>query len=435
MIKTLFTIGIWALVAWICGRWINPVTGWAILTFGLLVMILVSGRQLSQISKWVQNIDSPPPASIGPWDEVLAPIYRKLRYNANEIEELNRHVDSIMLAAAALPDGAITLDNEMNITWCNPVACGHTGINLETDRTFSIFNILRAPEFATYARSNNWSEAILLHVVREGQERSLLVQLTQYGVEQFLVVTRDVTQLERLETTRKDFVANVSHELRTPLTVLAGFLETVHDMPAESISDEQREQYYLLMMEQARRMQAIVDDLLTLSTLESSPSTNGEPVRVSDLIESALQQARGLSKDQHVFVVNVNRELYITGIESELASGISNLLTNAVRYTPKDGTITVSWYLTENSTACYSVQDTGIGVAAHDLARLTERFYRVDRGRSRSTGGTGLGLAITKHVAMRHNAELNIRSRLGAGSLFSLEFPATRVVSPDESFA
>ncbi|MDX3894748.1 phosphate regulon sensor histidine kinase PhoR [Pusillimonas sp.] len=435
MTKTLFTICLWALVAWLCGMWINPVTGWSLLTLGLVAMILVSGVQLSQISRWVKNIDEPPPPSVGPWDEVLAPIYRKLRANRLEIDELNRNVDSIMLAAGALPDGAITLDEEMAVTWCNPVASEHIGLDMSKDRGFSIFNILRAPEFAAYARSEKWSEPLLLHIARDGQERSLLVQLTRYGVKQFLIVTRDVTQLEKLETTRKDFVANVSHELRTPLTVLAGFLETVHDMPAASISDEQREHYYLLMMEQARRMQAIVDDLLTLSTLESSPSGMGEPVRVGNLIETALQQARSLSKDQHVFVVNVNDDLYVTGIESELASGISNLLTNAVRYTPKDGTITVSWYLTESGAACYSVQDTGIGIASQDIPRLTERFYRVDRGRSRATGGTGLGLAITKHVAMRHNAELNIRSRFGAGSIFSLEFPASRVVTPDDSVA
>lgn len=435
MTKTLITICLWALVAWLCGLWINPVTGWSILTLGLVGMILISGAQLSQIRRWVKNIEDPPPASIGPWDEILAPIYRKLRANRLDIDELTRHVDSIMLAAEALPDGAITLDEELLVTWCNPVASEHTGLNLGTDKGFSIFNILRSPEFAGYARSEKWAEPLLLHISREGVERSLLVQLTRYGVKQFLVVTRDVTQLEKLETTRKDFVANVSHELRTPLTVLAGFLETVHDMPPDSISDEQREQYHALMVEQAQRMQAIVDDLLTLSTLESSPSSQGKPVRVGDLIETALQQARSLSKDQHVFVVNIDDDLYITGIESELASGISNLLTNAVRYTPKDGTITVSWYLTESGTACYSVQDTGIGIAAHDLPRLTERFYRVDRGRSRATGGTGLGLAITKHVAMRHHAELNIRSRVGAGSLFSLEFPANRVVAPDDSVA
>src|SRR5690606_19411851 len=416
MTKTLFSICIWALVAWLIGQWINPQTGWAILTFGLVSMILISGIQLSQIKRWVKNLDAPPPPSIGPWDEILAPIYRKLRANRQEIDELRRNVDSIMLAAGALPDGAITLDEEMNVTWCNPMASEHTGLNLETDRGFSIFNILRTPEFAAYARRDDWNEPLLLHLTRDGRDRALLVQLTRYGVKQFLIVTRDVTQLEKLETTRKDFVANVSHELRTPLTVLAGFLETMHDMPQESISDEQREQYHTMMVEQASRMQAIVDDLLTLSTLESSPSSQGKPVRVSDLIEIALQRARSLSKDQHVFVVNVDPNLYITGIESELASGIENLLTNAVRYTPRDGTITVSWYKTESGTACYSVQDTGIGIAAHDIPRLTERFYRVDRGRSRATGGTGLGLAITKHVAMRHDSELNIRSRLGAGS-------------------
>lgn len=435
MTKTLLSISLWALVAWLIGLWINPQTGWAILAIGLVSMILISGIQLSQIRRWVKNLDAPPPPSIGPWDEILAPIYRKLRANRQEIDELRHNVDSIMLAAGALPDGAITLDEEMNVTWCNPMASEHTGLNLESDRGFSIFNILRTPEFAAYARQDAWPEPLLLHLTHDGRDRALLIQLTPYGVKQFLIVTRDVTQLEKLETTRKDFVANVSHELRTPLTVLAGFLETMHDMPQESISDEQREQYHALMVEQASRMQAIVDDLLTLSTLESSPSSQGKPVRVSDLIDIALQRARSLSKDQHVFVVNVDAGLYITGIESELASGIENLLTNAVRYTPTDGTITVSWYKTEAGTACYSVQDTGIGIAAHDIPRLTERFYRVDRGRSRATGGTGLGLAITKHVAMRHNSELNIRSRIGAGSLFSLEFPASRVVPADESMA
>jgi len=427
MIKTLLTIGFLGVIAWLFGHWFSPTAGWILLTLGLVAMILVSGVQLSQIARWVRDIESPPPPSVGPWDEVLAPIYRQLRKNRKEIDELNGHLDAIMLAAEALPDGAITLNEEMQVTWCNPVASEHTGLDLATDRGFSIFNILRAPEFAKYARQETWPEPLLLHLSRDGQERSLLLQLTPYGLGQFLLVTRDVTQVEKLETTRKDFVANVSHELRTPLTVLAGFLETVHDMPPASLSHEQRERYYILMMEQAHRMQAIVDDLLTLSTLESSPSSAGAPVRVGKLIQTALQQAKILSKDQHVFVENVDHDLCVTGIESELASAVGNLLTNAVRYTPKDGTITVSWYQTESGSACYSVQDTGIGIAAQDLPRLTERFYRVDRGRSRATGGTGLGLAITKHVAMRHNAELNIRSRLGAGSVFSLEFPPSRV--------
>ncbi len=427
MTKTLITIGLWAVLGWLTGAWLGVSTGWGVFAFGLLIMILVSGLQLSRISKWVRNIEAPPPPSVGPWDEVLAPIYRKLRQDKVEIELLTRQVDVIMLAAEALPDGAITLDESMLLTWCNQTACEHIGLNLEMDRNHSIFNILRAPEFNRYARQNSWPGPVLLHLQKDGQEKSLLVQLAPYGVGKFLIVTRDVTQVEKLETTRKDFVANVSHELRTPLTVLSGFLETMRDMPAESLSAEQKERYQNMMLEQAQRMQAIVADLLTLSTLESSPTASGEPVRMSTVIHEALLQAQILSKGQHVFVENIADDLCINGMETELASAISNLLTNAIRYTPKDGTITVSWYRTESGHACYSVQDTGIGIASQDIPRLTERFYRVDRGRSRATGGTGLGLAITKHVAMRHNAELTIHSRLGAGSIFSLAFPPNRV--------
>ncbi|GAB2890158.1 phosphate regulon sensor histidine kinase PhoR [Paralcaligenes sp. KSB-10] len=429
MIKTLISICLWGVLGWACGTWINASIGWAVFAFGLLIMTLVGGLQIARISRWVKDINSPPPPSVGPWDDILAPIYRQLRKDSNEIDLLNRHVAGIMLAAEALPDGAITLNEELLVTWCNQTASEHIGLNLKTDRNFSILNILRTPEFARYCRQANWPTPVLLHLSKDGRDKSLLVQLTPYGVKQFLIVTRDVTQVEKLETTRKDFVANVSHELRTPLTVLAGFLETLRDMPAESLSGEQRAHYQTLMLEQAQRMQAIVNDLLTLSTLESSPTAGGEPVQVSALIRTALQQAKIISNDQHVFVENIADDLGIVGIETELASAVSNLLTNAVRYTPKDGTITVSWYITEEGFACYSVQDTGIGIASQDIPRLTERFYRVDRGRSRATGGTGLGLAITKHVAMRHNAELTIHSRFGAGSLFSLQFPRSRVTT------
>jgi two-component system phosphate regulon sensor histidine kinase PhoR len=428
MTKTLSSLALWALLGWLCGKWLGSSVGWAVLCTGLVIMILVSAVQLEQIARWVRNLNAPPPPSVGPWNEVLAPIYRRLKKDREQIDDLNRHVDAIMMAAEALPDGAITLDEGMNVTWCNQTACEHTGLNLQTDKGHSVFNIVRDPLFLRYARQSTWPAPQLLHLSLEGQDKAILVQLTRYGLGQFLLVTRDVTQMEKLETTRKDFVANVSHELRTPLTVLLGFLETLHDMPEGSLTREQNQHYHSLMLEQAQRMQAIVADLLTLSTLESSPTAEGEPVPVSRLINTALQQARILSNGQHVFVVNIAENLSVRGIETELASAVSNLLTNAVRYTPKDGTITVSWYETEQGMACYSVQDTGIGIAANDIPRLTERFYRVDRGRSRSTGGTGLGLAITKHVAMRHNAELTIQSRYGAGSLFSLLFPRARVV-------
>ena len=429
MIKTASLLALWALLCGLAGSWLGATAGWLFFSGGLCVMLLLNGLQLSRVSAWVhRDINSPPPASVGPWDEVLAPIYRTLRRNRQDIDQLNRHVDRIMLAAEALPDGAITLDEQMQLNWCNGTAREHLGLDLLTDRHHSIHNIVRAPEFARYARQPEWPAPLLLHLNREGQERSLLMQLTPYGEGQFLLVTRDVTQVEKLETTRKDFVANVSHELRTPLTVLAGFLETLHDLPPDSIPETQRAHYQALMLEQAQRMQAIVADLLTLSALESSPKAESEPVDVGAIIHTALQQGRALSGGQHVFVENIATDLNIQGKDTELASAVSNLLTNAIRYTPKDGIITVSWYETEDGHACYSVQDTGIGIAAQDIPRLTERFYRVDRGRSRATGGTGLGLAITKHIAMRHQAELQIQSRYGAGSLFSLVFPPSRVV-------
>ncbi|MCQ9615547.1 phosphate regulon sensor histidine kinase PhoR [Paenalcaligenes niemegkensis] len=337
-----------------------------------------------------------------------------------------------MMAAEALPDGAITLSEGMELQWCNQTASEHIGLNLATDRHHSIFNILRAPEFAHYAQQREWEGPLLLHLEKEGIDKSLSVQLTRYGFGQFLLVTRDVTQVEKLETTRKDFVANVSHELRTPLTVLLGFLETLRELPVESISDEQRDRYEQMMLEQAQHMQAIVADLLTLSTLESSLPTEGRPVRMSQIINQALEQAKVLSDGEHIFIENIDSSLCIVGSENELTSAISNLLTNAIRYTPKDGTITVSWFPTEDGGAIYSVEDTGIGIAPQDIPRLTERFYRADKGRSRATGGTGLGLAITRHVAVRHNAELSIQSRFGSGSLFMLRFAPLRVRQIEE---
>ncbi|MYN12958.1 phosphate regulon sensor histidine kinase PhoR [Pusillimonas sp. TS35] len=427
MTRTLVLLGFFALLGWIVHTWFGSAAGWAVFSLGPVLMVLASGQQLSRLREWVKDIEQPPPPSLGPWDDILAPIYRKLRRDRQEIDFLGLQLERIMLAAEALPDGAVTLDEAMQLTWCNQTAVEHIGLDLEKDRGHSVLNILRSPEFARYARQPDWPAPVLLHLSRDGQDKTLLVQLTRYGVDRYLLVTRDVTQMERLETTRKDFVANVSHELRTPLTVLSGFLETLRDMPAGSLSDEQKQRYHTLMLEQAQRMQAIVADLLTLSTLESSPNAQGEPVRMDALIHNALQQGRALSNGQHVFVENVAEGLGVMGSDTELASAVSNLITNAIRYTPKDGTITVSWYINEDGDACYSVQDTGIGIASQDIPRLTERFYRVDRGRSRSTGGTGLGLAITKHVAMRHNAELRIQSRFGAGSTFSLVFPRSRV--------
>lgn len=427
MSKTIVSIALWALGGWLLGAWLGAATGWAVFALGLLIMVLASGLQLSRISRWVRTIDEPPPPSVGPWDEILAPIYRKLKQNRLDLQERSRNFQRALLAAEALPDGALTLSPDKSLLWCNQIAAEHLGLNLAQDRGHSILNIIRTPEFAHYAHQDGWDKPLILHLGRGTRTRTLMLHLAPYGVGQFLMVTRDITQIERLENTRKDFVANVSHEMRTPLTVLSGFIDTMLDLPDHSISPEQRRHYLELMAQQAHNMQALVSDLLTLSSLESTPNGPGEPVQLAPLIRTALTQCQALSDGQHQFEVQIDETLSVIGQSSELSSAISNLLTNAVRYTPAGGAISVRWARLPDGQASYQVTDTGIGIDYATIPRLTERFFRVDRGRSRATGGTGLGLAITKHVALRHQAWLDIESTPGEGSTFTLRFPAERL--------
>lgn len=430
MSKTLVSIALWALGGWLLGAWLGAATGWAVFALGLLMMVLISGLQLSRIARWVRAIDEPPPPSVGPWDEILAPIYRKLKQNRLDLQDRARNFHRALLAAEALPDGALTLAPDKSLQWCNQTAASHLGLDLERDRGHSILNIVRAPEFARYASQDTWDQPLILHLGSDMQARTLSLHLAPYGVGQFLMVTRDITQIERLENTRKDFVANVSHEMRTPLTVLLGFVETLQDLPDDALTEAQRRHYLDLMAQQAHNMQALVADLLTLSSLESTPNQEGGPVSIAALSRTAQAQAQALSGGQHVFDVHLDETLRIRGQDTELASAIGNLLTNAVRYTPAGGTITVRWEPTPDGGATYRVLDTGIGIDPTDIPRLTERFFRADRGRSRATGGTGLGLAIAKHVALRHEATLDIQSTLGKGSVFSILFPAARVCAP-----
>ncbi|MGE8688136.1 MAG: phosphate regulon sensor histidine kinase PhoR [Achromobacter sp.] len=426
-LRTLFLIALWAVVASIAQWLIGDPAGWILFSAALAAMLVWRSWRLHLVSRWANNPDTSPPASVGPWDDILAPLYRYTRARARELAETQNTMHGMLAAAQALPDGAVTLNEDFQIDWCNRMARQHLGLRLPADRGHNLLNLLRAPEFVEYAHRAAWPEPILVRLGQNGQERLMMMQLTAYASNQRLLITRDVTQIERLETTRRDFVANVSHELRTPLTVLAGFLETLRDMPADALPAEQREQYVDMMHEQAQRMQAIVEDLLTLSTLESSPGTDPRAVNISALLQKARQQIEALSGGRHVLEWHIDETLDVLGAETELASALSNLLTNAVRYTPDGGTITVRWERDEDGGARYSVQDTGIGIPARHLPRLTERFYRVDRGRSRAVGGTGLGLAITKHIAMRHDAELLITSEQGKGSVFALRFPPDRV--------
>jgi two-component system, OmpR family, phosphate regulon sensor histidine kinase PhoR len=426
-LRTLVLVALWAAIALLAQWLICDPAGWALFSAALVTMLLWRSWRLHLVSHWARHPDTSPPASVGPWDDILAPLYRYTRARARELAETRDTMQGMLAAAQALPDGAVTLNEDFQIDWCNRMARQHLGLRLPADRGHNLLNLLRAPEFVEYAHRASWPDPILVRLGQNGQERLMMMQLTAYASNQRLLITRDVTQIERLETTRRDFVANVSHELRTPLTVLAGFLETLRDMPADALPPEQRAQYLDMMHEQAQRMQAIVEDLLTLSTLESSPGSDPRAVNMGALLQKARQQIEALSGGRHVIEWHIDETLDVLGAETELTSALSNLLTNAVRYTPDGGTITVRWEREADGSGRYSVQDTGIGIPARHIPRLTERFYRVDRGRSRAVGGTGLGLAITKHIAMRHDAELFITSEPGKGSVFALRFPPDRI--------
>lgn len=270
----------------------------------------------------------------------------------------------------------------------------------------------------------NFSEPLVLRDTRR-DNWVLSVKIIAYGSNKLLLISRDITQLERIENMRRDFVANVSHELRTPLTVVNGFVETMHDMP--HLENDMARRALQLMGEQTHRMKSLVDDLLTLSRLENEQNPlREETVEIRSLMEEVYRQGELLSDGKHLLQLQIESNANLAGSREELRSAFTNLLTNAIRYTPQDGEITLSWSERDGQLV-FAVQDSGIGIAAQHIPRLTERFYRVDRSRSRETGGTGLGLAIVKHIAMRHQAKLDVVSGEGTGSTFSLIFPGKRI--------
>jgi two-component system phosphate regulon sensor histidine kinase PhoR len=426
--RTLLFIGFLSAIALaIEYRWQNSL-GWVALSLTTGLLLVIRRRHAERVARWILSPDQEPPADVGPWDDVVAALYRRLRDQVATIQELEETSTSAMAAGQALPVGVVTLTTDLQIRWFNLAAEKQLHLQPEQDIGQNLQNILRAPAFAFYVKSGNWSEPLTLKINHASGNYSLLLRLVPYARDRTLLITRDLTQIEKLETTRRDFVANVSHEMRTPLTVLAGFVETLRDAPEGALSAQQREQYFGLMAEQALRMQALVTDLLTLSDLETSPSAEFTSVRVAQLIDTARTQIEALSGGRHHWDWQIEAGVDLAGNASELASAFSNLLTNAIRYTPDAGTIRVEWQSQADGRAHFSVTDTGIGIASEHLPRLSERFYRVDRGRSRALGGTGLGLAITKHVAMRHDAILEVQSKIGQGSCFSLVFDAERVL-------
>jgi two-component system phosphate regulon sensor histidine kinase PhoR len=409
-------------------------TGLGVTALVLLLLLLVDRWHQHALHRWVIHKHPLPPTS-GTWDELFARLYRQERASSHLYGELTEALAGFRRAAQALPDGVVTLNRDNQILWFNAHAADHLHLKLASDTGNNISNLLRAPEFLAYLASAAWDNPVLIRMrdMRPAPDRLLSLRLCAYGDGQKLLLTRDVTNIEKLETMRRDFVANVSHELKTPLTVLSGFLETIRELP---LSPEQTGQYLTLMSEQSHRMENLVADLLTLSALEGSNHPDEQRVDVARLLTQIESTARHLSEGRHTIEFHVEAGLDLLGADSEISSALGNLVSNAVRYTPTGGTIVVRWEQQEQEEgvgARFSVTDNGIGIDPVHLPRLTERFYRIDRGRSRESGGTGLGLAIVKHALTRHLAVLDVQSTPGTGSCFAAIFPPRRVLLQSRS--
>lgn len=414
-----------ALILWAGSGWV------AALGFLAGVQAFVMLRRLWQefrLARWLENPDEvEPPDATGTWGDIFYRLQKLQRRQKASRGQLTSALEQFEHAAMAVPDGMVILNRSEQIEWCNPASRTYMGLDCDRDRGQFIRYLLRQAQFLDFLDAADYSRRL---VCKSPVNRELILslQLVPFGESQKLLVARDITDLERVDAMRRDFIANVSHELRTPLTVVGGFVETLADAPDLPAAESRH--YFDLMLDHTRRMQHLLDDLLTLSRLESADHTlKDELVNVPELAQALKAEAESLSRGRHRVSLQCQSEACLKGSLQEIRSALGNLVSNAVRYTPEGGDITLAWR-ERNGEGVFSVIDTGEGIAAEHIPRLTERFYRVDRSRSRETGGTGLGLAIVKHVLTRHGARLEIQSVPGKGSTFSAVFPAQRLQFP-----
>jgi len=399
--------------------------GLAVIAIGLGAIIGVHLWHLDRLMRWADApLDAPVPEAGGAWGLAFAALYRRVRTRALRHRDLATTIERFRSAVEALPDGMVIIDAANRIQWANARAQEHLGLDLEKDTGRPLLNLMRQPEVVRYFEAGDFTDAVVIDSQR-GTGMTLSIQVVPFDVDERLLISRNITQLEAVARMRRDFIANVSHELKTPLTVVSGFLETMQDLELET---RQRAHYLQLMAEQAKSMQRLVDDLLTLSALESEQNAVAETeFAIVTLLLELSADAKALSARRHTVALDIGEPAMVVGNRDELASAFGNLVSNAIRYTPEGGTITLAWHIDEEGRGAFGVTDTGIGIAPEHIPRLTERFYRVDRSRSRATGGTGLGLAIVKHVLIHHQAELDVTSDPGQGSTFTVLLPARRV--------
>ncbi len=419
-----------AFLGYLFGDWFGA---FCALFLSFIAIRMYENTQNVKLLDWLRSpkMDNPPQL-IEPWDDVVDRVYRQQRVHNRDLSDAQNNLQAFLNAIQASPDGVIILNNANSIQWCNHMAEVHFGLDATRDQKQIINNLLRDPVLGEYLSSKNYVQEIVITGHGHQLERpvKIALQIYPYGEDAKLMLSRNITAIEQAEAMRRDFVANVSHEIRTPLTVLGGFIEMFQ---TAKLSDKDQQHYLSLMAQQSARMQDLTQDLLTLSRLEGSPPPNKDAIfGLSDLINTSKQDGLNLLKSLK-FNSSLNIDFpenlahaQVLGALPELQSALSNLVANAIRYTPDGGVITLSCTQLEHQLEI-AVSDTGPGIEPQHLSRLTERFYRVDNSRSRESGGTGLGLAIVKHVMLRHNGELRIESTVGKGSKFALLLPNSRL--------
>jgi two-component system, OmpR family, phosphate regulon sensor histidine kinase PhoR len=417
-LRLLAVLAVGAAVGWFAGQ------VWAGMTGALALYLAWNLWQLRELHFWLQHRSvADPPDAMGLWGDVVAQVVRLHRRKRFHKERLTRLFRELRRSTAAMPDGVVMLDPLGEIVWFNRKAAEMLDLSRRADLGLRIENLVRNPDFVRYLHGGQYSLPVIVRIDTP-VERHIAFQLISYGESQRLLMLRDVTREVRLEHMRKDFVANASHELRSPLTVVAGYLETFGADPglgdlAAPVAEMRR---------QTDRMTRIIEDLLELSRFEANDGPiKGMPIDVAAM--AALLRKDVLARPQHPRQVEVAIEspAELVGDEAMVQSAFSNLVDNAAKYTPAEGSVFIRWW-TDDQGAHFSVRDTGPGIPAEHIPRLTERFYRVDPGRSRETGGSGLGLAIVKHALHRHGGHLQIESIEGRGSTFTCHFPRDRVL-------
>jgi two-component system phosphate regulon sensor histidine kinase PhoR len=387
----------------------------------VIALLVIQLHYLFKLGDWLDNPHSSRlPDGWGSWTNVFSRLYRLRRDDERNQSELTEWLARFRQAMRLLPDGVAIMDDVLFLEWCNPAAEQHLGLTLDKDKGMRVTNLIRHPAFIDYIILGRYEQPLTLAL----RDRKLICQIIPFENRRQILVTHDVTESQRIEEMRRDFIANASHELRTPLTVIVGFLEIASSEP--DLDEATRAAHLKLMTEQGRRMQRLIEDMLTLSRLESLDyPLRPERVDVTALMNDVADEARALSGGKHQVSTSVDGP-DVTGSAEELRSAFGNLASNAVRYTPAGGSIDLRWQDSPDGPQ-FIAADTGIGIDQIHIARLTERFYRVDKSRSRETQGTGLGLAIVKHVLLRHGGVLTIKSEVGQGSKFIVTLPKKAV--------